>query len=847
MLENWQKIKEIAGKAMERKPAERQEFVNTACAQDEALRAEVESLLAANPDADDLAENVLGTTTLAEGPNVSESIGPYRLIRELALGGMGQVWLAEQTEPVRRLVALKLIRAGMYDSAVVKRFQSERQSLAIMDHPAIAKVFDAGATPAGQPYLVMEYVDGLPITDYCDRKKLGVPERLRLLLQVCEGVQHAHQKAIIHRDLKPSNILVVEVDGKPRPRIIDFGLAKTTVPAMLGEALFTHVGGFLGTPGYMSPEQADPNAHYVDTRTDVYSLGVILYELLTGLLPFDTARWKKQRLDEVLRELQETDPPRPSAKVSAERDTSATRATVRNTEPRHLATTLRGDLDSITMKALERERERRYGAPSELAADIERYLENRPVVARPTSVEYRLRKYMRRHAVGVGVASGILTLLIAFAVMQTVQLRRITRERDRADRITEFMMNMFKVTQPDEAKGNTITVREILDKASGDIETGLTKDPELQAQLTDVMGQVYTSLGLYRKGGTLLSRAVETRRRVLGTSDPDTLRSMGTLAWNLQRDARYAEAEKIGREALDAERKVLGPENRDTLKTEGDLAWTFYEEGKYSAAEELFRHTLEIQRRVLGPEDRETILSMTVLGWTLAEESQYAEAEKLERDAVEIGRRVLGPMDTTTLAAMNNLAGVLQWQNRYPEADKLYREMIELNIRGRGPEHPDTLIAKNNLAQVLGYEGHYEEAAKLQRETLEIQRRTLGPEHRDTLITAVGLANSLGALGQYKEGEELLFQTRDIERRLFGPDSPRVGTAVYNLACLETRRGRRDQAFAFLREALEHGLSPADALGIETDPDLKPLHDDPRFPGILAEARRHAEALQASK
>ena len=338
------------------------------------------------------------------------------------------MWLAEQSAPVKRKVALKIIKAGRYDASALLRFDLERQTLAIMDHPAIAKVFDAGSTTEGQPYFVMEYVPGLPITTYCDQKHFSVPGRLELLMKVCEGVQHAHQKAIMHRDLKPSNILVVEVDGKPMPRIIDFGIAKAISEQAQDETLVTRVGGMVGTPGYMSPEQADPTVRDVDTRTDVYSLGVLLYELLTGVLPFDAGQWKTKPFHEVLRELQEEDPPSPSTRISGNSN-STTAAQRRNTDPRQLTSLLRGDLDWIALKSLEKDRGRRYGTPSELAADLGRYLRNEPVVARPASTAYRTKKYIQRHKFGVAAATAMALLVIGFAVMQTIQLRRTTRER----------------------------------------------------------------------------------------------------------------------------------------------------------------------------------------------------------------------------------------------------------------------------------------------------------------------------------------------------------------------------------------------------------------------------------
>src|SRR5215470_20000910 len=376
------------------------------------------------------------TTFACPGP-----IGPYRLVRKLGEGGMGQVWLAEQTAPLQRVVAIKLIRADVSDSVLLERFESERQSLARMNHPAIAKVFDAGTTADGTPYFVMEYVSGIPLTVYCDQKRLSIRHRLELFLKVCEGVQHAHQKAILHRDLKPANILVTEIDGKPAPHIIDFGIAKAMGDRDPLLTMFTRAGNFIGTPVYMSPEQADPDIREVDTRSDVYSLAVILYELLTGALPFDPTKWRNGLRQEQIRKLYEEDPQAPSVqfrkKTTTQADTATQTAKLRSTEPQQLVSELKGDLDWITLKALERDRGRRYGTPSELAADIQHFLSSEPVTARPASRAYRMQKYVRRHRLGVSVAASALLVLVGFSVMQAVQLRRITKERDRANRISD--------------------------------------------------------------------------------------------------------------------------------------------------------------------------------------------------------------------------------------------------------------------------------------------------------------------------------------------------------------------------------------------------------------------------
>jgi eukaryotic-like serine/threonine-protein kinase len=851
---HWDRVKELLHQAMQLAPEQRPRFLDEACSSDGALRDEVESLLSADdgirssflqspPLADELgadSDQFGQVATLAAGQIFAQR---FQLVRRLGEGGMGQVWLAEQTSPVRRQVALKLIKAGMYDEALVQRFQSERQSLAIMDHPAIAKVFDAGTTPQGQPYFVMEYVPGLPITEYCDQKKLKIRDRLELFVQACEGVQHAHQKAIIHRDLKPANILVVEVDGKPVPRIIDFGLAKATTPQVAGESIFTQMGHFVGTPGYMSPEQADPTLQDIDTRTDVYSLGVVLYVLLTGLQPFETTRRQKQPLDELLRKLREEEPPRPSTKVSTDRDSSAATAEARGIEPRQLVSLLRGDLDWITMKALEKDRARRYGAPSELAADIRRHLNHEPVEARPASAGYRLRKYARRHRVAVGVVAGLVLLVAAFSVLQALQLRRITRERDRATRerdratrITDFMTGMFKVSDPGEARGSSITAREILDKASNDMQKGLAKDPEVQAQMTQVMASTYTNLGLYPRAYELAKRALDARLSLLGPDDPKTLESMAQLGWILNRQGKYVEAEKLERQALDGERRILGPEDPLTIETMANLAFMVQGPGDFSQGEKLARETIGVATRRLGPDSAPVLRSMGTLGTALWNQGRYAEAEQELRQLVDVERRVAGPDHPDTLKAMSNLALAIQSQGRLAEGEQLYREVLAAQQRVLGPDHPFTVLTMFNLAGALFNEGRHADAEKLCRQVLTIQLRVLGPENPYTLMTKSNLADALFEDGNVHEAEKLRRETLETMARTLGPEHPSTLETQANLARTLIREGRYAEAEKNAREAFE-ALSRT--MGLQHPYTLNALQ---QLGTAMALDRRYAEA-----
>ena len=762
-------------------------------------------------------------TTVTGAMDPAETAGTvidrYHLLQKIGEGGMGEVWLAEQKEPVRRRVALKLVKAGMNSREVIARFESERQALALMDHPAIAKVLDAGSTPQGAPYFVMEYVAGVPITTYCDNHRLSTRDRLALFMRVCEGVQHAHQKAIIHRDLKPSNILVTEVDGHPAPKIIDFGVAKALTQKLTADTMFTRVGAMIGTPEYMSPEQALSSGEDIDTRTDVYSLGIVLYELLAGAPPIEL---RKIAFEEFLRRLREVDPPKPSTKIRAQDAALSTEtARKRQSEPPALARQMRGDLDSIALKALEKDRSRRYGSPSDFAADIGRYLNNEAVLAVAPSAAYRARKFARRYRGALSTACAFALVLIVATVISIRQSIRASREAASAQAVNDFLQNdvlaqasTFTQSGPSAKPDPHLEVRTALDRAAARIAGKFDKQPEVEASIRRTMGQTYMDLGLYPEARTQLERAVELHRRVLGAENPETLKTMSRLGRLAIKQGNYPEAETLFGQTLKIQRRVLGPEHPATLESMNGLASAYGDQGKNAQAEALLSEVIEIRRRVLGPEHPDTLNSMNRLAIAYNDQAKYAQAEALHSQILEIQRRVLGAEHPATLMSANNLAIDSENQGKYGQAETLDLGTVEIERRVLGPEHPMTLQSMNNLGTVYLYEGKYAGAEAIVDQILNSQRRVLGPEHPDTLLSMGTLGDVYRDEGKYAQAEALLDQTIKSQRRVLGPEHPSTLLSMEMLGDVYRDEGKYAQAEALLEQTV---TSQRRVLGSEGD------------------------------
>jgi serine/threonine protein kinase/tetratricopeptide (TPR) repeat protein len=730
--------------------------------------------------------------------------GKYKLVEELGKGGMGVVFLADQTAPVKRQVALKIIKLGMDTHHVVARFEAERQALAVMDHPNIAKVFDGGATDTGRPYFVMELVKGIPLTTYCDQNQLTTRERLELFIPICEAVQHAHQKGVIHRDLKPSNVLVAVQDGKPVPKIIDFGIAKAVDHRLAESTLFTEQGLLIGTPAYMSPEQAELSGLDIDTRTDIYSLGVMLYELLIGVLPFDQKMLRAAAFNEIQRIIREIDPPRASTQIIKLGETNTTIAEHRRTDPASLHRQLKGDLDCILMRAMEKDRTRRYETATGLAMDINRHLHNEPISARPPSTTYRLAKFARRHKVGLAAGVAVFLALVAGLVMATTGLIRAKRaeavaagERDRANqetkttrRVSDFLVSIFQVSDPKQALGNTITAREILDKGSARVEEELKGEPLVKARLMDTMGTVYMNLGLYPQAVPLAERALEVRRQALAPDDPLIAQSMFSLGELRYTTGSYAEAEKLFRGALDIQMKKLGEETYEVSNSLNDLAMTLNSLGRYDEAEPLYRQALAIRQKLFGKEHPDIAQSLNNLGMFLYRRAKYDEAEKLFREALEMNRRLLGEVHPEIASYLNNLGMVLRDSGRLAEAETTFRQSVDLHQKVYGSDHPNYGNAVANLAALLVRMGKFEEAERNYLEVIALYGKIYSENNFQTAGVRSLLGECLTKTKKFPQAEKLLVESLAIIKGQFGQGHPRTQATVRRLVALYEAWGK---------------------------------------------------------
>ncbi|MFO0888896.1 MAG: serine/threonine-protein kinase [Isosphaeraceae bacterium] len=800
-------------------------------------------------------------------------IGRYKILEAMGQGGMGTVFLAEQLHPVRRRVALKVIKPGMDTAQVIARFEAERQALAMMDHPNIARALDAGTTDAGRPYFVMELVEGSPITRYCDENRLGIRPRLELFVAICRAVQHAHQKGIIHRDIKPSNILVTIHDGRPVPKVIDFGIAKAIDQRLTERTLFTQLGQLVGTPEYMSPEQAELGGQDIDTRSDVYSLGVLLYELLTGTTPLVRERLRQVGYGEILRRIREEEPPRPSTRLS-EVDTLPSLSAERDIEPSRLRRLLRGELDWIVMKALEKDRSRRYETSNALARDVERYLADEPVEAGPPTATYRLRKFARKHRTLLAVGTAFVTLLTLAAGVSTWQAIRATRaeakariaeaeattglrravaaekksdaEKARAESeaaiaraVSGFLQeDLLAEAAPEKnARDKKVTVEELLDRAGKKIEGRFDKQPLVEAAVRQTIGDTYKSLGNFKAARPHLQRALDLRRGELGTEHPDTLTSMHNLGVLHEMEGDLGLAELFYRDELEIERRVHGEEHPDTLLAMDRLATAYQNQAKFSEAEPLFVKSLEVTRRVQGELHKQTLAAMNNLALLYRLEGKYDEAEPILVKALQGWRRTLGPENPLTLQSINNLAVLYMLRGRLDEAEPLAIEAVATRKRVQGPEHPQTLMSMHNLARLYQNRNKLREAEALADETLETHRRLLGAVHPGTLASLNTLASIRRSLGKREESEAIFKELLDARRRAQGPGHPEVARTLRDLGQTQLELGRPTEAELRLRDAL--------AIHEKTRPDGWERFDAMVLLGAaLAGQRKYAEAEQ---
>jgi eukaryotic-like serine/threonine-protein kinase len=810
---------EIFTDALALSRAERTAYLDRACGNNGELRQKIEALLKGHDQVGDFLENSHQTTALhararvVTGEKPGDRIGHYKLLQQIGEGGCGVVFMAEQEEPVRRRVALKIIKPGMDTKSVIARFEAERQTLALMDHPNIAKIFDAGATESGRPYFVMELVRGIKITEYCDKHSLTTRERLKLFAQVCQAVQHAHQKGVIHRDIKPSNILVTESEqGDALPVVIDFGIAKATTNQQLTDkTLFTAFEMLIGTPAYMSPEQAALTSVDVDTRTDIYSLGVLLYELLVGSTPFDTGDLLKAGLDEIRRVIREQEPVRPSTRLSKLTDADLTSvARRRHSEPPALIRAVHGDLDWIVMKALEKDRTRRYPTANGLALDIQRFLADETVSARPPSKLYKLQKAVLRNKLlftGLGIIAGLLVVSLIVVSAALTKERGSRREAEAASvksqQVTKFLEDMLNGVGPSVARGrDTVMLREILDETAERVGKEMTNQPEVEAELCNIIASLYGEIRNTPKGEEMARRALAIRRERFGADSLEVAESLNLLGMLQMVQRKVPEAERAHSEALAIRRRRLGDENADTATSLDALAEVYRDQRRLSEAEAMAREGLRIRKQLFGNQHVNVADSLRNLCMIQGYGDQWAEAEKTARDVLEIRRKLLGDDDLGVASALEDRAWTLNALEKFEEAQKLHTEALMIRQKLLGDAHPEVTRNLNSLGQLLGNRGDLQSADAVLKAVLALQRKLLGDDSAATLETFSSLAKVLQREGKRSEAESLWREALAIGRKLWRNDHPERLFALRGLADSLESQGKWSEAEGLWRESL---------------------------------------------
>ena len=807
----WRRLEEVFEAAASVPVEERGTFLDAHCAGDPGLRAEVEALLLADAGPTGLLSRVVGEAAAAmTGPEAAAwtpglRIGPYEIVRELSRGGMGIVFLAERADQQFRMrVAIKVVRATLASPDLRDRFRTERQILARLDHPNIGRLLDGGATESGEPYVVMEFIDGLPIDRYCDAHALDIDARIELFRAICGAVQYAHRNLVVHRDIKPGNILVT---AEGVPKLLDFGIAKVLeTSSARDDAMLTRTRARMLTPSHASPEQV--RGEPVTTASDIYSLGVLLYDLIAGRPPYHFASQTERELERVICEIDPEPPSHAVARAAAPDEAeSAAIARARSTTADRLRRRLAGDLDTIVAMAMHKEPVRRYASADQLGEDLRRHRTGLPVLARRDSLRYRLGKFVRRHPGALGTAGAIVVMIVALVAFYTVRLaserNRAVAAAARSEQVASFLSDVFAVSDPSEARGRTVTARELLDQGAARITTELVDQPDVQADLMELMGNVYLGLGLYDESVAMLERALESRRRASGEMSAGMAHTLNALGVVHRLGANYVAAESLASQGLEIQRALWGEDHLETAHSMADLAEVLRVRGELASAEQSYRQALAIRRRQLGPAHRDLADVLNNLALVLLARGDQAAAETMQREALAMRRELLGENHIDVANSYDNLAMTLEARGQHDEAERLGREAMRMNRALLGDSEPRTLRVMSRLARTLNARGETDEAEPLVREALSGLRARFGDDHPYVAHALAGLAAIRHARGDVPAADTLHTLALAIRRRLLSPASPELAESLHELGVLRIEQRRCDEALPMLREALE--------------------------------------------